>query len=94
MLPPDPRPPLPPERSRRPAFAIAMNDMSAIARPRHGMGFYPFVGLTAALMATNALAIDDDHAVPERRAAVTVDQRATNQCLDGSILRGLTPRDL
>jgi len=35
-----------------------MNDMPPISRPRHGMGFYPFVGLTAALMATNALAVD------------------------------------
>ena len=36
-----------------------MNDqISILSRPRHGMGFYPFVALTAALMATNALAID------------------------------------
>lgn len=36
-----------------------MNDQTPIlARPRHGMGFYPFVALAAALMATNALAID------------------------------------
>lgn len=35
-----------------------MNDMPPVTRPRHGMGFYSFVGLTAALMATNALAVD------------------------------------
>jgi len=35
-----------------------MTDTFDIARPRHGMGFYPFVAMMAALMATNALAID------------------------------------
>lgn len=35
-----------------------MTDTIDIARPRHGMGFYPFVAMMAALMATNALAID------------------------------------
>lgn len=34
-----------------------MTETSA-AVPRHGMGFYPFVAMMAALMATNALAID------------------------------------
>lgn len=35
-----------------------MSSTSEAARPRHGMGFRPFVALMAALMATNALAID------------------------------------
>lgn len=35
-----------------------MTETSKTAQPRHGMGFYPFVALMAALMATNALAID------------------------------------
>jgi DHA1 family bicyclomycin/chloramphenicol resistance-like MFS transporter len=35
-----------------------MSDSSDSAKPRHGMGFHAFVGLMAALMATNALAID------------------------------------
>lgn len=35
-----------------------MTENSVAAVPRHGMGFYPFVTLMAALMATNALAID------------------------------------
>ncbi len=35
-----------------------MTEFPHPTRPRHGMGFYPFVALMAALMATNALAID------------------------------------
>lgn len=35
-----------------------MTDPSVPARPRHGMSFRAFVGMTAAMMATNALAID------------------------------------
>ncbi|MFN3673500.1 MAG: multidrug effflux MFS transporter, partial [Bosea sp. (in: a-proteobacteria)] len=35
-----------------------MTDPTASTQPRHGMGFNAFVALTAALMATNALAID------------------------------------
>jgi DHA1 family bicyclomycin/chloramphenicol resistance-like MFS transporter len=35
-----------------------MTEISDPARPRHGMSFHAFVGLAAALMATNALAID------------------------------------
>lgn len=35
-----------------------MTETSTAAVPRHGMGFYSFVTLMAALMATNALAID------------------------------------
>jgi DHA1 family bicyclomycin/chloramphenicol resistance-like MFS transporter len=55
-----------------------MNDMTAIVRPRHGMGFYPFVGLTAALMATNALAIDSMlPALPEMAEALGI--AAANQ---------------
>ncbi len=35
-----------------------MTETSPAAMPRHGMAFYPFVAMMAALMATNALAID------------------------------------
>ncbi|WP_439495135.1 multidrug effflux MFS transporter [Bosea sp. (in: a-proteobacteria)] len=35
-----------------------MTDKTDPTLPRHGMGFYPFVAMMAALMATNALAID------------------------------------
>ncbi|WP_211200676.1 multidrug effflux MFS transporter [Bosea lathyri] len=35
-----------------------MTEISDATRPRHGMSFHAFVGLAAALMATNALAID------------------------------------
>lgn len=35
-----------------------MTETSTATMPRHGMGFYPFVAMMAALMATNALAID------------------------------------
>ena len=35
-----------------------MTNTSVPAQPRHGMSFRAFVGMTAALMATNALAID------------------------------------
>lgn len=52
-----------------------MTEQTAIARPRHGMGFYPFVALMAALMATNALAIDAMlPALPEIGVALGIDE--------------------
>jgi DHA1 family bicyclomycin/chloramphenicol resistance-like MFS transporter len=69
---------LPAAPARVPFLQIAMNDMTAPTRPRHGMGFYPFVGLTAALMATNALAVDSMlPALPEMAEALGI--AAANQ---------------
>ncbi len=66
-----------------------MNDMSAIARPRHGMGFYPFVGLTAALMATNALAIDSMlPALPQMAEALGIVEANQRQWIITAYLLG------
>ena len=66
-----------------------MNDMSAIARPRHGMGFYPFVGLTAALMATNALAIDSMlPALPQMAEALGIAEANQRQWIITAYLLG------
>ena len=70
-------------------FAIAMNDMSALVRPRHGMGFYPFVGLTAALMATNALAIDSMlPALPQMAEALGIAEANQRQWIITAYLLG------
>lgn len=66
-----------------------MNDMTALARPRHGMGFYPFVGLAAALMATNALAIDSMlPALPEMAEALGIAAANQRQWIITSYLLG------
>lgn len=66
-----------------------MNDMSVIARPRHGMGFYPFVGLAAALMATNALAIDSMlPALPQMAEALGIAEANQRQWIITAYLLG------
>jgi DHA1 family bicyclomycin/chloramphenicol resistance-like MFS transporter len=66
-----------------------MNDMTAIARPRHGMGFYPFVGLAAALMATNALAIDSMlPALPQMAEALGIAEANQRQWIITAYLLG------
>lgn len=66
-----------------------MNDMTASVRPRHGMGFYPFVALTAALMATNALAIDSMlPALPEMAQALGIAEANQRQWIITAYLLG------
>jgi DHA1 family bicyclomycin/chloramphenicol resistance-like MFS transporter len=66
-----------------------MNDTTAIARPRHGMGFHSFVALTAALMATNALAIDSMlPALPQMAEALGIAEANQRQWIITAYLLG------
>lgn len=66
-----------------------MSDITDSARPRHGMGFYPFVGLMAALMATNALAIDSMlPALPQMAQTLGIEQANDRQWIITAYLLG------
>ncbi|WP_245974250.1 multidrug effflux MFS transporter [Bosea caraganae] len=65
-----------------------MTETSA-AVPRHGMGFYPFVSMMAALMATNALAIDAMlPALPQIGAALGITEPNDRQWIITAYLLG------
>lgn len=66
-----------------------MTDKIDLSRPRHGMGFYPFVAMMAALMATNALAIDSMlPALPQMGEALGIAEPNERQWIVTSYLLG------
>jgi DHA1 family bicyclomycin/chloramphenicol resistance-like MFS transporter len=66
-----------------------MTEISDATRPRHGMSFHAFVGLAAALMATNALAIDSMlPALPEMARTLGILQDNDRQWIVTAYLLG------
>lgn len=66
-----------------------MTDKTNLTLPRHGMGFYPFVAMMAALMATNALAIDAMlPALPQMGEALGIHEPNERQWIVTSYLLG------
>lgn len=66
-----------------------MTDKIDPTLPRHGMGFYPFVAMMAALMATNALAIDAMlPALPQMGEALGIHEPNERQWIVTSYLLG------
>jgi DHA1 family bicyclomycin/chloramphenicol resistance-like MFS transporter len=66
-----------------------MTDKTDPTLPRHGMGFYPFVAMMAALMATNALAIDAMlPALPQMGEALGIHEPNERQWIVTSYLLG------